>query len=87
MSDPNKHVWKSYVWHEDKCFFVSTIKRTYETYDGESRDFETLVREYDYAARELGRIVYQASGLTDHNEICRSVIATGEMPKEEQDGL
>ena len=38
--------------------------------------------EWDADTRERGDIVHQAGGLSDHEEICRSVIKTGEMPQE-----
>ena len=45
---PEKLIWKSYVWHDGKCYFVSTIERTYDTYAGSTRGQETLVWEYDW---------------------------------------
>ena len=80
--EPNKKILQSYVFFEDKAFFVSTIERTFEVYGGSVRGLETLVWEWDADTRERGDLVHQAGGLSDHEEICRSVIKTGEMPQE-----
>lgn len=84
MSLPNEHpedrrVWKSYVWHNDKCFFVSTIERTYDTYAGETRGCETLVWEYDHDIGERGQQIGHMGGIEDHQRICRCLIAEGVM--------
>ncbi len=77
------NVWKSYVWHGDKCFFVSTIERTFDTYDGEIRGLETLVWEYDWTAGKRGALVHQAGGIVEHQQICRCLIAEGLFPNED----
>jgi hypothetical protein len=80
---PNVAVWKSYVWHKDKCFFVSTIERTYDTYAGSTRGQETLVWEYDWDNRERGKMLHQAGNVHDHQQICRCLIAEGLFPNED----
>jgi hypothetical protein len=79
----NKRIWKSYVWHGEKCFLVSTIERTYDTCEGSSRGCETLVWEYDWEKHERGRLVHQGGGVVDHQRVCRCVIAEGEIPDED----
>ncbi len=80
----NKPIWKSYVRHDDKCYFVSTIERTYDTYTGRTtRGQETLVWEYDWDKGERGEMLHQAGRIGDHQEICRSLINEGDMPPEE----
>ena len=73
----NKTIWQSYVWYEDKCFFVSTIERNFDTYEGTMRGMETLVWEYDFETRKRGKIIYQAGGVHDHQSVCRCLIAIG----------
>jgi hypothetical protein len=79
----NKRIWKSYVWHGDRCYFVSTIERTYETYSGSLRGQETLVWEYDWDKAERGALVHQGNDVCDHARICRCIIAEGIMPDED----
>jgi hypothetical protein len=81
--ESTKRIWKSYVWHDDKCFFVSTLERTYDTCEGSSRGNETLVWEYDWSKKSTGRLVYQGGGVADHQRVCRCVIAEGAMPDED----
>ena len=83
MSEANKTVLQSYAFFKDKAFFVSTIERTFDVYCGSVRGLETLVWEWDKDTRERGELVHQAGGLSDHEEICRSVIKTGEIPQED----
>jgi len=80
MSKTTEPVWTSYVWHGDQCFFVSTIRRNYDTYAGTIRGLETIVWEYDWEKREMGAMLHQAGGIEDHQKICRSLISTGGFP-------
>lgn len=82
---PNIPIWKSHVWHEDQCFFVSTIERTYDTYEGQFRGEETLVWKYDWKKRERLNLIHQANGIRDHQAICRCLIEFGEIPDEEDE--
>lgn len=50
---------KTYVWHGDKCFFVSTIGRNSSAMFGPSRYNETIVWEYDWEKAERGQILHQ----------------------------
>ena len=81
--EPDIPVWKSYVWHKDKCFFVSTIERTFDTIEGSSRGQETLAWEYDWDKKERGKLLHQAGNICDHKQICHSLIAEGEFPDED----
>jgi hypothetical protein len=47
----DKRVIKSYVWHLDECYFVSTIDRDSSSIHG-GRFAETLVWPFDWDARE-----------------------------------
>jgi hypothetical protein len=82
---PNVAVWKSYVWHKDRCFFVSTIERTYDAYAGSMRGHETLVWAHDWKKAERGEMLHQAGGVNDHQQICRCLIAEGLFPDEDDD--
>ena len=79
---PNIPIWKSYVWHGDHCFFVSTIERTYDTSAGSTRGAETLVWDYDWARAARGMLIHQAGSVHDHQQICRCLIAEGVCPDE-----
>lgn len=79
-------IWKSYVWHKDRCIFVSTIERTYEGYSfGSKRGYETIVWEYDYASGKRGEQLLQCGDVVDHQAICRCFIAFGEIYDEENE--
>lgn len=82
---PNNAVWKSYVWHKGKCFFVSTIERTYDTYGGSTRGYETIAWAYDWKKAERGEMLHQAGGVHDHQQICRCLIAEGLFPDEDDE--
>lgn len=66
--------WQSYVFHEDKAFFVSTIRRDYETYGGIVWGDETLVWEWDPESKKRGKLLYQVD---DHADCCEQLIRTG----------
>ena len=67
-------IWQSYVWHSDKCFFVSTISRNYELYDGIYPGIETMAWEFNNKVK--GKLIYQ-SDRSDHAEVCQRLIDTG----------
>lgn len=77
---PDIPLWKSYVWHGEKCFFVSTIERTYDTPSGSVRGAETIVWEYDWDKGERGKIIHQTGGIVDHQQICRCLFSEGLVP-------
>jgi len=81
----NERVWKSYVWHKDKCFFVSTITRDYDTAAGTIRGDETLVWDYDHDKKERGDLIHQGGSVKDHQQICRCLIAEGIPPDEDNE--
>jgi len=83
----NERVWKSYVWHDDKCFFISTINRDYDTYEGVMRGGETLVWEYDWETDKRGAMIYQAGGVLDHQAICRCLINDGTILDQDDEGF
>lgn len=57
MSDDR--IIKTYVWHGEKCFFVSTIERDSSASEGPRRYNETLIWEYDWEKGERGEMIDQ----------------------------
>lgn len=56
----NERVIKTYVWHADQCYFVSTIERTSSAAANPCRFNETLVWRYDWGKSTRGQMVHQA---------------------------
>lgn len=81
----NKRVWKSYVFHGDACWFVSTIERWYDSDGGGTTGLETMVWEYDWDNNERGRFVFMCGGLDDHHAICRCLHGFGVVPDDVDD--
>jgi len=82
---PDMPVWKSYVWHKNKVFFVSTIERTFGIYGGSIRGQETIVWDYNWEKAERGELLHQDGNICDHQKICRSLLATGHFPDEDKE--
>lgn len=72
---------KTYVWHEEQCFFVSTIERDSSAMLGPRRYNETLVWCYDWEARKQGALLYQESAprgsIVKHQTMVEELFATG----------
>jgi hypothetical protein len=81
----NNIIWQSFVWYEEKCFFVSTIERDFDTYEGTVRGDETMAWEYDWDKKERGKWIGQSGGVLDHQATCRCLIAFGEIPNEDDE--
>ncbi len=78
---------KSYVFHEDKCFFVSTIERDSSSFIWDRRYNETIVWTYDWAEGVRGDMIcqdedYQGS-IRTHNRICEELYKLGHIKEEE----
>jgi len=70
MTDERK--LKSYVFHGDACFFVSTIMRDSSAVGYPSRYAETMTWEYDWKTNERGKCVDQdgsGDALTQHMRV------------------
>lgn len=50
---------KTYVWHGEQCYFVSTIERDSSAMEGPQRFNETLVWLYDWKNSKRGEWVHQ----------------------------
>lgn len=74
-------VIKSYVWHDGKCFFVSTIERDSSAMEGPRRFNETIVWDYDWDIKERGSIVHQDEGsagsVRTHLKVCERFFEQG----------
>lgn len=78
----NKPIWQSYVYHEGKCFFVSTIERTFDipAAGGSVRGLETLAWECDPETKVRGEaMIFHGEGLLDHINACRGLIKIGRL--------
>lgn len=78
----DRRIIKSYVWHNDKCFFVSTIERdSSAAISPPPRYFETIAWWYDWEIGERGDMVAHAGrgqALAQYVDVCRQLIETGE---------
>ncbi len=78
----NNKVIQSYVWHENKCFFVSTINRECSAILAYGDIYaETMVWECDTETRKRGNLVWQGEdvrdGIDTHISVCRKIHETG----------
>lgn len=83
MELPDETLIQSYVWHNDDCFFVSTIDRDSSAVLGPRRFSETLVWGYDWKKRESKSLRYERDGIRhsiyQHLKICQELFETGEL--------
>lgn len=75
-------VIKSYVWHKEKCFFISTITKVSSAEETPEMQYnETIVWEYDWDKRERDKIIHQgddaAYSIATHINICKQLFETG----------
>ena len=74
-------VIKSYVWHNGKCFFVSTIERDSSAMLNPGRYNETIVWEYDWAKAERGKMIHQGEDgkgcIGTHLRVCKDFYLCG----------
>jgi len=62
---------QSYLFRGDLAVFVSTIRRTSDTYEGRFSQEETTVFEWDQASRKAGEVILRANGgLSVHFQVC-----------------
>lgn len=81
----DKRQLKSYVWHKDKCFFVSTIERdsSAAVAPPAPRYFETIAWDYDWDTGERGSSVgMEGDGpaFLQHFLMCETLYKHGEVP-------
>lgn len=75
-------VIKTYVWHKDQCFFVSTIERDSSAMVSPPiRYNETIVWQYDYNKQERGEIIYmgedRSGSIKTHSRMCGDLFMYG----------
>ena len=73
---------KSYVWHGEQCFFVSTLERDSSALVAPPplRFNETIAWQYYWDTRERGDVVAQVANgpaFAQHTEVCRQLFADG----------
>ena len=77
---------KSYVWHGEECFFVSTITRDSSAMLGPRRFSETIVWKFNWMNNEQGEQVSMHSGSPDtyftHLQVCQFLHDTGKTESE-----
>lgn len=80
---PDEHLIKSYVFHKDRCFYVSTIDRDSSAMLGPERYAETLVWDYDWEKRTTLSLMYQRDcvrkSIHQHLKVCEELYSTGEL--------
>jgi hypothetical protein len=80
---PDKDLIKSYVWHNDRCFFVSTIDRESSCIDG-GRFSETMVWEYNWNTQTRATNIYHqdedsSERISRHIRVCQILFETGKV--------
>jgi len=84
--DFENRILKSYAWHGNSCFFVSTIERESSDMEGPRRFNETVVWTFDWSARKNGNLIHTADdsrgSIREHLRIVESYIKTGAAPDE-----
>ena len=81
-----KKLIQSYVWYDDKCFFVSTSNRKSSAMLGVGNFYaETLVWEFNVISKERGNLIGEYEGyegtISNHLEICENLYKTGKVGK------
>jgi len=84
----SEKVIQSYVWHEGKCFFVSTINRESSAVLAYGHRYaETMIWECDPETRERGNLVGTFDGIEGsvgtHVDLCRKLRDTGSVEDED----
>ncbi len=56
---------KSYVWHGDDCFFISSIERDSSAIcePPPIRFYETIIWKWDWTKKERGELVWSNGGI------------------------
>ena len=81
---------KSYVWHGEECFYVSTIDRDSSAVLGPRRFAETIVWKFNWATQERTELISTHGGLAGsifaHFQVCQFLHETGspEIPEDNE---
>lgn len=80
MSEPDERLIKTYLWHGDDCYFVSTINRDSSSIMG-GRFAETIVWSFDWEANERGRLLWSdgagQDSIRSHMKMVERIHKTG----------
>ena len=85
--EPDERLIKSYVWHDGKCYFVSTIDRDSSSEQG-GRFSETMVWAFDWEKNERGKHILFSEGGSEgfigrHLKLCQRIFDTGTFEDDE----
>lgn len=84
---PGRRLLKSYVWHGDDCFFVSTIERdSSAAVSPPLRYAETLVWEFDWGPQLKGAMIgMEGNGpaFKQHMTVCKNLFERGVVESEQ----
>lgn len=80
---------KTYVWHKEKCFFVSTIERDCSALHAPHLRYnETIVWAFDWEKQERGELLLTDGAMKGsirvHQKICERIYEIG-MPEEPEE--
>lgn len=82
MKLTDDRIIKTYIWHLDKCFFVSTIERTSSALnDPGPRYNETMVWEWDWNSNTrgdlLGQFECRKGSIQKHQDVVGALFTQG----------
>ena len=79
----------TYLSHEGKYFFISTINRQSSASQGPKIYAETIVWEWNNKTRQRGRLLWQdedpAGSICTHQTICARLFLTGKFKDDEDE--
>lgn len=83
----NTVIITSYVFFEDKCFYVSTIERDTSAVAAYGMHYnETIVWEFDVVKHMMGKMLYQDEDMRGsirvHQKMCKELYETGKIQEE-----
>lgn len=77
----NDKIIQSYVWHEGKRYFVSTIERDCSAIEYPYRYNETIVWEWEQGHEQRGKMLFMDESITGsirkHLDICLEIYEQG----------
>ena len=83
-------VLKTYVWHGEQCYFVSTIIRDSSAFvSPPPRYAETIAWEFDWSKNVRGNLLAMdgdGEAFTQHMRMCERIYKTGKAENTEDEG-
>lgn len=78
----NETVIQSFVWHNNKRYFISTIERDCSSLNVQTRYNETIVWDWPVGQEQRGTMLFMdediAGSISNHISICNRVYSSGE---------